>query len=355
MANVLAALDYLAAPAKYPPQPVCVAFGDDLFLKQHVLHALREAVLGTNEGEFSCTAFAGEDAEPRSVFDELSTVALFGGGQRLVLVEDADSFVSKNRARLEDYAQKPARRNVLLLEVTTWPSTTRLYKSVAQTGLQIKCSAPEKAADVARWIGNWAKEKHGITFAPQAKELLLEIIGPELGLLDQEMAKLALLADRGKGPPMISAELVRENVGGWRAKTAWVMLDLAASGNAPAALTELDRLVSSGEQPVGLLGQISSSLRRYAAAARILQAAEARHSKIPLVSALEQAGFKTWPEARQKAESQMQQLGRARVNKLLRWLLETDLALKGASSATPRFVLEQLIARMAKQAGAAPR
>ena len=48
-------------------------------------------------------------------------------------------------------------------------------------------------------------------------------------------------------------------------------------------------------------------------------------------------------------------LGRERAGRLLGWLLEADLALKGASSSPPRarLVLEQLIVRLSK--AAAPR
>ena len=62
--------------------------------------------------------------------------------------------------------------------------------------------------------------------------------------------------------------MVDEAVGGWRAATAWDMLDAALDGNAPAALVQLDRLLLGGEVPIALLAQIGSSLRRLAAAGR---------------------------------------------------------------------------------------
>ena len=64
-------------------------------------------------------------------------------------------------------------------------------------------------------------------------------------------------------------------VGSWRAKTTWEMLDLALDGNVPEALRQVDRLLASGEVPIGLLGQISSSLRRLAAATHSILRSEA--------------------------------------------------------------------------------
>ena len=63
----LHAIDYLGQPDKYPPKPVCVAFGDDLFLRRQVLLGLRHAVLGGDEGDFSLTTFEGSHGRiPRS-------------------------------------------------------------------------------------------------------------------------------------------------------------------------------------------------------------------------------------------------------------------------------------------------
>ena len=70
-----------------------------------------------------------------------------------------------------------------------------------------------------------------------------------------------------------------------------------------------------------------------------------------LRDALIQAGIQHWNrKGLEKAEKQLLQLGRQRAGQMYRWLLEADLALKGSHS-TPhraRFVLEQLILRMAK-------
>ncbi|HKD37603.1 MAG TPA: hypothetical protein VKB78_12415, partial [Pirellulales bacterium] len=142
--GAVAALDYLGRPASYPPRPVCVVFGDEPFLKAEVLASLRRAALAEDDAEFSFRTFVGDDADPRSVFDELATVALFGGGRRVVLVTEADDFVSAHRAILEDYVSKPRETGVLMLDVKTWASNTRLYKQVAERGLQVDCKAPDE-------------------------------------------------------------------------------------------------------------------------------------------------------------------------------------------------------------------
>ena len=55
-----------------------------------------------------------------------------------------------------------------------------------------------------------------------------------------------------------------------------------------------------------------------------------------LRNSLVEAGVPQWPAALEKAERQIKQLGRHRAIALYRWLLETDLALKGTHSAPHR-------------------
>jgi DNA polymerase-3 subunit delta len=344
------ALDFVtAAAAKKPVPDVVAVYGDEPFLVRLVLAALKDRVLGTADADFSLSTFDCDGADWRTIADELSTVAMFGGGRRLIIVEDADEFVSRHRAQLEDYVAAPRATGVLTLVVKTWNSATRLAKAVAERGLPIECKAPTEAR-LVKWLISRAKEPHQAKLEPAAAESLVELVGPQLGLLDQQLARLAVSV-----PPdqPITAELVQQTVGGWRTKTAWEMLDAAAGGDARTALDQLDRLITSGEQPIALLAQMASTLRRFATATRLVEQAERSGRRPNLRDAVQQAGFKPFVLA--KAESQLRQLGRQRAAQMYRWLLEADLALKGtcSSPAKARLVLEKLIARMSK-AMAAP-
>jgi DNA polymerase-3 subunit delta len=357
MSNTQHAFDFLDSPSTAIPA-VVVLFGSEAFLKRLVRDKLRETVLGADH-EAPFATFEGESVQWRDVSDEISTVSLFGGSsRRLVVVQDADKFVSGFRAQLEGYLEHPRRRGVLVLEVTTWASNTRLYKSVDKAGLQIDCRLPQKTVGrrtetdesrIAKWLIAACKTRHQTQLDPAAAKRLLEFGEIELGRLDQELAKLSLFAgDKGK----ISAEIVSDVIGGWRAKTVWEMIDAAADGNSAEALQQLDHALGSGEHPQALFGQISWSLRRFAVATRYYQMAERRGQRISLRDALQQSGFRPWPaDALTNAERQLKQMGRDRAGQMLKWLLEADLAMKGSHSAPDRarFVLERLFLRMARK------
>jgi DNA polymerase III subunit delta len=337
----LHALDYLSPAEKHPPRPVVAVYGDESFLRRQSLLKLREAVLGRDEGDFSFSAFEGDVIELRDVLDELATVAMFGGVKRLVVIQEADGFVSLYRQQLEDYVFRPSRTGVLVFDLASFPANTRLYKLIAAEGLAIDCSTPSEAR-LTKWLVDWSKQNYKVQLSAAAADSLVELIGSELGLLDQEVAKLAISLGEEK---RITPELVARYVGGWRAKSAWEMLDAALEGRVPEAMQQLDRLLASGEQPVGILGQISASLRRFAAATRLILQSEAAGRRIALSQALEQAGVKSF--VLQKAEKQLRHLGRHRGVQLYQWLLEADVDLKGDSAMPPRLILERLVLQLA--------
>jgi DNA polymerase-3 subunit delta len=359
MSHTLHAFEVLQSTAGEKIPAVVTAFGDEPFLKRLVLKDLRKMVVGDDE-DVPVATYDCQDRMPdwRDVADELATNSLFGGGKpRLVILERADAFVSANRQKLEDYVAKPGKSGVLVLEVDDWPANTRLYKALDQSGLQIDCRPPQKKgkskdideAAIAKWIIAWGKSHHGLSVDTVAARHLLELTGPSFGLLDQDLAKLALLVPPGT---KVTADNVQDIIGGWRSKTIWDLVDAAVSGETADALAQLDRLLHAGEHPLALVGSLSWSLRRYAAATRIFQGAERAGRKIPLREALTAAGFRDWPiGAVASAEKRLIQLGRHRASQLYRWLLELDLALKGSHSQDDRarWALEQLLLRMAKQ------
>jgi DNA polymerase-3 subunit delta len=343
------ALQYLSAPESFKLGAVCAVYGEDSYLKQEVLRQLRRQVLGGAGDEFALTTLTGDVAQWKDAVDALATVSLFGSGARMVILQDADDFVSEYRPKLEAWVDHPSAGSVLVLDVSTWPANTRLAKAVAARGLAVDCRVPEKGADRTAFIGQakkWltarAREVHGAPLESTAADLLFDLLPLSLGIIDQEVAKLALYVSSGG---KIDAKLVSEQVGDWRTRQTWDMIDAMVDGRASEAMRQLHLLILSGEEPIALFGQISYTLRNFAAASTLIAQAEAGGGRLPIAAALKQAGVKwQWD----KMERQLKQIGRHRAGRLNDWLLETDLALKGHNSSGPRarLELERLIVKL---------
>ena len=339
--NPVPAQEFLWKPSKYPAQPVCVVFGDDAFLRSNAVRHIRDQVLAAEDAEFALSQFEGDNTTFKDVIGELRTVAMFGGDRRVVRVNDADTFVSKHRTELENYVEKPSGQAVLILELKTFASNTKLYKLLATSGLLVDAKATLEK-DMPQWVVHWSKSHHKTICDASAADMIVQRIGPEHGLLDQELAKLSLMvADPQKG---ITPELVEQAVGSWRSRTAFEMLDLALEGKTTAAVRQLDALILAGENAVGILAQISATLRKLAAATELILDAERRNNRISVRLALEKVGVKGFVLG--KTERQLSQLGSHRGAKLSEWLLQLDLDLKGSSRSDPRLLLEMFIVKL---------
>jgi DNA polymerase-3 subunit delta len=200
-------------------------------------------------------------------------------------------------------------------------------------GSSISCKALT-GAKLAEWCRRWCSSQHGKQLTVPASQLLIDLIGPEMGLLDQEIAKLAVYAGEAA---RISEEDVDRLVGNNRSENTFKIFDAIAQGDAAGALALLDHLFGQGEKPIAMLGAFSWQLRKLGQAMRLVG------NGVPLNAAIARAGlFKA-----REAELLLRHLGRRRSYRLFDWLLECDLGMKGECELPPRIQLERLVVRLA--------
>jgi DNA polymerase-3 subunit delta len=328
-------LSFLESAAKIEPRPLYVLYGVGDFLKRLVVDAVRRAVLPSETENFGLSIYAGDSAEWAGINDELHTLP-FLSPRRLVVVENADPFVSEFRGQLEKYAADPAQSSVLVLVVKTWASSTRLARML-DAGVTIECKTPP-AYRLPDWCRKHAAGTYDKQLAAEAARLLVDLVGPEMGQLDQELAKLASYKGKAKS---IEAEDVDRLVGSSASENMWKIFDAIGAGETGTALGILDRLFDQGDEPIRILGAFSLQLRRLVQVARLSEQGRS------LSQAGQEAGIP--PFAQRNAEQQLRHLGRRRIDKLYDWLVETDLGLKGSSQLPPRTLLERLVVQLARK------
>jgi len=266
--QVVSAFSFLDQKEAGKIPPVVACFGPDDFLRQRsLLHAI---ALG-NLDPSTIRTFEGDDTEWRDLNDELSTRSLFDlDGRRAARLRNADSFVTKHRDALERWVDRPPPDATLLLDLRTLAASTNLYKRIKKHGWLIASGEP-KDAELADWIVRWAKSHHALTLTRPQANVLVDRIGPICGLIDCELAKLALFTDR---QGLVSDARVDELVGGWRTQTVWLLADAIADGKIDKAMLQIDQLVMADQKVTGIAAQLSWSLRRYGTAARLVEQME---------------------------------------------------------------------------------
>ncbi|MFO0959969.1 MAG: DNA polymerase III subunit delta [Isosphaeraceae bacterium] len=328
------AADLLVNPEALPERPVYALYGDDPFLKSEARQAIL-ARLGGDDDSPALSRFVGDSAGLADVLDELRTLP-FLAPRRIVVVESADGFVSAHRRELEAYVEAPSSTGVLVLEVRLGRQHQPKQAFVDKAPPTARKGMAER--DLPRWLQKLAEVRHQAKLEPDAACLLVELVGNS-GMLAAEGAKLATaVAAKGR----IEAPDVARNVRAGRIETIWNALVAATTGDGARAVVLLDRLLDSGESPIGLLAAMSANLRK------LYHAGELRKRKLTPAEAAKAAGIPAWGEAVDKMIKQHGHLGPGRVGELPRMLLRADLDMKGYSSLPPRAILERMLIQLAR-------
>ena len=274
------AFEFLRSLDKAGARPIYALSGDDVYLRDESLKAITRQALGPEADDFSVTRFPGDQASLPDVLDEVRTLP-FLARCRVVIVDAADPFVTAHRKELETYAEKPASSGVLILSVKSWPGNTKLAKLVEKAGLSIDCKAPDER-ELPGWLVQLAKNQAKARLEDDAARLLVELVGPEVGLLASEVEKLAVYVGE---KAVIRREDVARMVGAGRVETIWRTVDAATTGKAREALADLDLLLGSGDHPIKIIAGMAHSLQK------VHHAGQLRRARFELRDACQRAGI----------------------------------------------------------------
>ena len=180
----------------------------------------------------------GETAQLSDVLDEVRSFAMFGGGGKVVVVRDADAFLTRYREQLEAYVAKPSDSATLVLRLPSLPKNQRIYKAIAAKGEVMECEPPR---DLARWAVERAKAAHRIVLEPDAARVLVDLIGDDLGRIDNELAKLAI--DAGGPKATITTDRIAAMTTFQREQEMWDLGNALAAGDVAEALRRWRRMI----------------------------------------------------------------------------------------------------------------
>lgn len=214
-----------------PLKPIFVIHGPDAYLRREALTEVTRRVLGDVEDHLAFADYEGDSAGLADVLDDVRTPP-FLAPVRLVIVRDADGFVSKHRRSLETYVESPSSVGVLVLLCRSFPGNTKLAKMVARVGTTYECKPP-RGAGMDRWLIHQAQSHHDKRLEGHAAGLLRRLVGDELGLLDAEVAKLAIYVGSRTA---ITTDDVQALVGHHREEKVFGIIDAVARGDTGAAI-----------------------------------------------------------------------------------------------------------------------
>lgn len=308
--------------------PLYAIVGKDRFQRNEAVERIWKDVGSAAEG-LDPIHVEGGTAKLADVLDDVRTPSLLGG-LRVVIVDDADDFISRYRAALETYCTASAETGCLILLCDSLPKTTRLHRAIQEKGEIVACE-PLKGRALLSWLGQRARTVHGKALGEQAALLLREHLGESLGELDAELSKLAAYVGIR---PEITPQDVMAVTGKHREENVFAVTDALADGNAARALQHWEQVLATDRAAPGrAIGGLAWALRRLLDARRDYQ-------KGVSARALASRVF-TDPEVLKR---RLDRVTVAELEERLSDLLQADLAIKTGAS-TIELAVEKFIVK----------
>jgi DNA polymerase-3 subunit delta len=211
--------------------PVYVVFGAEDFLKGQAIRRLLDGLLKPDERAMCLSEYEGPSAELATVLDDLRTLP-FLGPRRVVILRDGDPFITAHRQDMEEYLNSPSSTGTLIVEGRSFPSNTKLYKRLNPLGGCIACEEPKPYA-LPAWLVERCQKEYGKRLDVDAAKSIVDHVGNSMGMLDGELAKLAVYVGKR---PNIAIEDVEKLVGHDREEKVFGILAAMAQGDRATAL-----------------------------------------------------------------------------------------------------------------------
>lgn len=338
-------------------RPVYLVLGEERWLVDRVVSAIREAAAKGGIAGFNEDKFTAGDAPIESILGAARMLPMMGP-RRFVLVRGVDRWekkddsddgdgeeeragaggkrgVSKQLSPLDalaEYAKAPSPSAVLVLVAPKLHGQRRLVTTAKKGDFLVACEPLNRRA-LPGFITTMARDK-GNPIASDVAEQLAELAGPELGYVVDAIERLSLYV----GPKQpITEDAIAQVVIRVRQSTVWELIDALGRRRLDRALAALADAYDPRDGGLRLLGAVSWSVRQMVKFESALAAGASQ------AEAAQRAGVAPF-KANDVAQS-VRQLPKGALAGWMRMLAETDLALK-SSRRPAQAVLETMLIEM---------
>jgi DNA polymerase-3 subunit delta len=245
---------FLARPN--PAQPIVLVFGPDAGLVRERAEALVRASVDDVNDPFSLVRLDGDDlaSEPTRLVEEANTIPLFGGRRAVWVKAGNRNFTAAVEALTQ--AASPDCRVVIEAGDLKRNAPLRAVCERAKNVAALPCYV-DAEKDLARLIDDEMREA-GLTIAPDARAMLVPLLGGDRLASRSELRKLALYA---RGKERVEIDDVVAVVADASALALDAVVDAAFAGRTQDVETQFAKARIAGTSP----GTIMSAAQRHVA------------------------------------------------------------------------------------------
>jgi DNA polymerase-3 subunit delta len=304
-------------------RPAYLLAGSEALLRDDVLDVLRTRILDGAADDFNFQQLPGDATTPAALVEALAALPILAA-RRLVVLIEPESRRAGSKALLDALVEAlPAhleqRESVLVVAASQPDKRVRWVKALGKAPAAIvACDPPRDTRGVASFVRAEAT-RQGVAFDKRAAARLAELVGPQLLMLRQEIAKASLLAGPGESVTTAHVEQATQQMA---EQPIWDLTDAIGDGSSAEALTLLSRMRDVA--PPMLLGSLAAHFRK--------------------LSRVRSGGAVAGPPfVKRKLEGQARRFSPGQLHACMQAIHDTDVAIKGAGALPPQLAIERLV------------
>ncbi len=239
--------------------------GNDDFRKRASAEFLVERYADPSTRDFNLDRLQGSEVTVEQLASVIATPPMMAEW-RVVHVKEMEALAGSPKARdaILKAVKKPPAGLVLILQATVPArSKAKFYKDLARLATSVEFK-PVPEDSVPGWLVGWARDEVGVTIEIEAAQALVGAAGTDLGVLSQEVRKLAEMV--GRDAP-VDVEAVRKGGLKLPEQDRWAWFDMVGNRRIEEAARALPVLLAQNETAVGLVIGLSAQLLRIGIAA----------------------------------------------------------------------------------------
>jgi len=241
---------------KKPAAPIYVLHGEELFLHDEAIKALKAKVLQDGAVDFNFDSFIAPEVSAGHVRDVVETLPMMCA-QRLVIYKNVETLKDDAWQSLMPVFTNPVDSAVFVLVAQKLDKRKKFVKQLQEKAVFVELKKPFEN-QIPTWI-DYIGYLNDLKFTPEAISALQQLVGTNLSEINNEVKKIQQYLGNKKK----TAELddILKVVSRARIESVFNLTDAIGRRDKAHALVCLANLLDSGQNEVGVVSLIHRQIR----------------------------------------------------------------------------------------------
>lgn len=309
--------------------PLYYFHGDEPYLMERAVKRLTDLVVPPDFRDFNLDVFYGNECKGDEIASVAQTLPMFAD-RRMVIVKRAGDLSAAALEILAACAVDPPPTTCLVFVGEKVDQRKKFFQELKKKGELVECKRPYE-----NQLGAFIREEAkglGKRIEPAAAEMLVYLVGSNLGELTTQLEKVALYVGQREA---ITIGDVRGIVSDTKVESVFDLANAMGERDPAKALRSLATILRDGEAPLMLLAMIARHFRQ------LWQVRDLMAQKVAQQDISRLAGIN--PYFLKGVMAQARNFGTHELKRVFESLYAADLELKGGGSRRPALIMERFV------------